>query len=353
VLKKAAFYGQGNLPRTLKGSLQKRDVWCNFEANCICQKFQGNRSLNSVHDIGGMDGFGPIHHETDEPVFHELWESRVFGMLLTGAGLPPAPVDALRHRGERLDPVKYLSSSYYERFLAGMENGLIETGTLGLDEIEARVRQLAAEPDLPIPRREDPAIASSIAAMVRAGNPVTRKIRQKPRFATGDKIVTRNLNPHGHTRLPRYARSKRAVVVAHHGAHVFPDSNAHGLGENPQHLYTVRIAMRELWGDSAEANESVLIDLWESYLDKDKGAATSTRSKSVPGAQKIEAKTLPRATKAHAREASAKRSRSGPPLSVSPTPTAAAGRIKRGRTSAGRGSAGSERGSGKRMRRRR
>jgi len=307
--------------------------------------------LNSVHDIGGMDGFGPIHRETDEPVFHELWESRVFGMLLTGAGLPPAPVDALRYRGERLDPIKYLSSSYYERFLAGMENGLIETGTLSLDEIEERVRQFAAEPGLLMPRREDPAVAANITARFRAGNPATRKIRQKPRFAVGDKIVTRNLNPHGHTRLPRYARGKRGVVVAHHGAHVFPDSNAHGLGENPQHLYTVRIAMRALWGDSAEANESVLIDLWESYLDKDKAPAISTRAKSMPGARTIGAKTLPRAVKAHARVASAKRTRSVAPPSVSPTPTGASGRTKRGRAGAGRGSAGSERGSGKRMRR--
>ncbi|MBV8055572.1 MAG: nitrile hydratase subunit beta, partial [Deltaproteobacteria bacterium] len=94
--------------------------------------------MNSVHDIGGMDGFGPIQRETDEPVFHEPWESRVFGMFLSGAGLPPTPLDAGRHRLERLDPVKYLVSSYYERWLAMMESALIETGTLSGDEIEAR-----------------------------------------------------------------------------------------------------------------------------------------------------------------------------------------------------------------------
>src|SRR6516225_5985088 len=109
-----------------------------------------------------MDGFGAVARETDEPVFHELWESRVFGMFLTGAGLPPTPVDAFRHRLERLDPVKYLSSTYYERWLAGMEGALIDAGTLGRDEIEERVRQFAASPDMPVPRRDDPAVATHL-----------------------------------------------------------------------------------------------------------------------------------------------------------------------------------------------
>jgi nitrile hydratase len=289
-----------------------------------------------------MDGFGPIHRETDEPVFHEPWESRVFGMFLTGAGLPPEPLDAFRHRLERLDPVKYLSSSYYERWLAGMESALIETGTLSREEIEARVQQFAADPDLPMPRREDPVRAEGIANVFRASHPIARKTRQKPRFAVGDKIVTRNLNPPGHTRLPRYTRGKRGVIVAHHGAHVFPDTNAHGLGENPQHLYTVRIAVRELWGDSAEPNESVLIDLWDSYLDKDKAAAKSTVQKTAPAAKKVIAKAPARATKVPARAASSKRSLTAPPPAVTPTSPSGRGTGKRGAATAasGRGLAG-------------
>lgn len=302
--------------------------------------------MNGIHDIGGMDGFGAIHFEPDEPAFHEAWEGRVFGMLITVA-LTGSPVDAFRHRLERLDPAQYLSSSYYERFLSVMEGALVEAGKLSLDEIEAKVHQFAADPGSPVPRQEDPAITANLASMFRAGNPVTRKIRQKPRLAVGDKILTRNLNPHGHTRLPRYARGKRGVVVAHHGAHVFPDTNAHGLGENPQHLYTVRIAMRELWGDSAEPNESLLIDLWESYLEKDKALSKSTGSKSTPSAQKIAAKALPQAVKAHGRAASAKRSLPGPPPSVTLTSAGAVGRTKRGSAAAGRGSARSGQGSGK------
>lgn len=310
-------------------------------------KFLENWVLNGVHDIGGMDGFGTIHRETDEPVFHEAWESRVFGMSLTRAGLPPRTLDDGRHRLERLPPVQYLASSYYERWLARIDGALVEAGTLTREEIDERMRQFAEQPDLPVPRRNDPALADGIVNTLRIGRPATRKVRQKPRFAVGEKIVTRNLNPPGHTRLPRYTRGKRGVIVAHHGAHVFPDSNAHGLGENPQHLYTVRIAMRELWGANAEPNESVLIDLWESYLEKDKAAGKSTMQRNVPAAKKVMAKTSPRAAKVQARVTSSKGSLAMPLPSIT-----ARGRGKKiAKSMAGRASTKSGRGSGKPVRR--
>jgi nitrile hydratase len=247
------------------------------------------RTLNSVHDIGGLDGFGPVQHETDEPVFHEHWESRVFGM--TRAGLPPTTLDASRHQLERLQPVQYLSSSYYERWLARINSALVEAGILSRKEIDQRIQEIATDPGFSIPHSEDPLRVEAVVNTVRNGRPASRKTRRTPRFAVGNRVVTRNLNPHGHTRLPRYARGKRGVVIAHHGAHVFPDSNAHGLGENPQHLYTVRIAMRELWGTGAKGNESVLLDLWESYLDKVDAVSKSGKSESVPAAKKIVRKT--------------------------------------------------------------
>jgi nitrile hydratase beta subunit len=275
-------------------------------------------------------------------------------MLATGEGLPPTPLDAFRHRLERLDPIKYLSSSYYERLLAGMESALVETGMLSLDEIETRLEQLTADPDVPMPRREDPASAEHLANAVRAGPPESqRKIRQKPRFAVGDKIVTRNLNPLGHTRLPRYVRGKSGVIVAHHGAHVFPDTNAHGLGENPQHLYTVRIAARELWGYGAEPNECVLIDLWDSYLERDKAVARSTARNTGPAAKKVVAKASAQAAKVLARAASAKRSLAAPLPSITPAQAGRGRKSKVGGAIAytGRGSTSSKRRSGKPMRR--
>jgi nitrile hydratase subunit beta len=278
-----------------------------------------------------MDGFGVINRETDEPVFHEHWESRVFGMSLTGAGLPPRTLDAGRHQLERLPPVQYLSYSYYERWLARIDAALVEAGTLTRGEIDQRMQEFAAKPDLPVPRREDAQRANSIQNAVRAGRPAIRKIRQKPRFALGQKVVTRNINPHGHTRLPRYARGKHGVIVAHHGPHVFPDSNAHGLGENPQHLYTVRIAMRELWGNNAEPNESLLIDLWEGYLDKDKAAAKSTSAKNARAVKKVTAGRSARATTVPMRAIAPKRSLKLAPASA-PSPHLSRKRAGRGKS---------------------
>jgi nitrile hydratase subunit beta len=302
--------------------------------------------VNGVHDLGGMDGFGPVHREPDEPVFHEPWESRVFGMYLTSAGQPPTTLDARRHQLERLDPAQYLSSSYYERWLARIYNALVETRILSRQDIEARIQQFAADPDLPMPRRNDPARADSITNTLRAGRPAMRKIRQKPRFAPGDKIVTRNLNPHGHTRLSRYARGKRGIIVAHRGAHVFPDTNAHGLGENPQHLYTVRIAARELWGGSAEPKASVMIDLWESYLEKDRAAVKSPFRKVLPAVMKV-SNLSPHRGRVKACIAPQAGIPTSPPTSVN-TPRPSRARLKRrGTARSGRGSSTSERATNK------
>jgi nitrile hydratase len=247
--------------------------------------------MNGVHDLGGIDGFGPVRNEPDEPVFHEPWEGRVFGMMMLGAGAPRLPLDAARHQLERLPPRQYLTSSYYERWLSTREALIVGAGTLTVEEIDAKVRQFADNPDLPMPHREDPALAQSLPAMFRAGNPASRHIKKRPRFELGARVVARNLNPHGHTRLARYTRGKHGIIAAHHGAHVFPDSNAHGRGENPQHLYTVRFSARELWGDTAEPNESVLIDLWEPYLEAEHVIVKSS------GSRPAKAKPSPRPAK--------------------------------------------------------
>ena len=89
-----------------------------------------------------------------------------------------------------------------------------------------------------------------------------------PLFVAGETVRARNINPTGHTRLPRYARGRTGTIVADRGGFVFPDSNAALAGEQPQRLYTVRFAARELWGTDAPARDSVALDLWESYLER-------------------------------------------------------------------------------------
>ena len=205
--------------------------------------------MNGIHDMGGMTGFGPVVREVDEPLFHENWERRVFAMMmLSGAAL--GPIDSYRHAIERMGALKYLQTTYYEHWLAALE---ILTDERGLRDAE------------PYPDTIDADVIDAIAA---AGGPSSREDADAtPRFAIGDAVVARNLNPEGHTRLPRYVRGRQGVIVAHHGNHVFPDTAAHQRGEHPQPLYSVRFSARELWGPEASSRDGLYIDLWESYLE--------------------------------------------------------------------------------------
>ena len=180
--------------------------------------------------MGGTHGHGPIVVEKDEPVFHHPWEGRVYGIMrgLLRAGL--FNLDEFRHAQERLPPARYLQSGYYERWLAAIERLVEETG----GEV----------------RREQPA-----------------ERRFAPLFEPGDAVVTRNINPPGHTRLPRYARARRGIVESVHGPSPLPDTNAHHRSLDREPVYTVAFDAGELWGDAAEPGVRVSIDLWQSYLE--------------------------------------------------------------------------------------
>jgi nitrile hydratase beta subunit len=211
--------------------------------------------MNGIHDMGGMHGFGEVEVEADEPVFHERWEARVFGMIQSLGG---RNIDAGRHSIERLDPVAYLRNGYYGRWFAAFERGLLGARVLTSTEIEARMRAGHA------PHR---GATSSAPAWHSSAVDYVRKVDALPAFSIGQPVVTKNHQPSGHTRLPAYARCRCGVVARIHPAMIFPDDHAHGRGENPQYLYTVRFEAGELWGAAAEANNVVHVDLFESYLE--------------------------------------------------------------------------------------
>ncbi|MDP9374601.1 MAG: nitrile hydratase subunit beta [Chloroflexota bacterium] len=218
--------------------------------------------MNGVHDLGGMHGFGPIQREENEPLFHAAWEARVFGIMrVARAQQEYFTLDAMRHGIERMPPAEYLRSSYYERWLASVEYNMSEQGLIDGDELEARVASLREHSGA------DPPRAREVAVLPQAREAPPKSSPPMPRFAVGDVIMTRNVHPVGHTRLPRYARGKRGVIHRAYGPQTFPDTNAHGLGEQPQPLYSVRFVGSELWGDSAEPGQVVYLDLWDSYLD--------------------------------------------------------------------------------------
>jgi nitrile hydratase subunit beta len=213
--------------------------------------------MNGVHDMGGMDGFGRVVREPNEPVFHAEWEGRAFALASLSWRLAQANGDEFRHATERIPPTRYLASSYYERWLEGAETLVIEHGIATREELIAK-QGVAIDPS-PIANPVPP----------RGPSPVKERKPSSPRFAKGDRVRARNINPTGHTRLPRYARGKVGVVACDWGVFVFPDTNAHHAGTKPQHCYSVGFDARELWGKPAKANsrERVYVDLWEDYLE--------------------------------------------------------------------------------------
>ena len=218
--------------------------------------------MNGAHDMGGMHGLGPIAPEADEPLFHAPWEARVLAMNLAVGAWGRWNIDTSRHARERIPGPEYLRMSYYEKWLAGLVELMMSTGLVTHDEIESGI-------PAPDQARLSPALtADRVAASLAAGGPATRDAPAPRRFAIGDSVRARNINPTGHTRLPRYVRGRIGVIERDHGAHVFPDANAHGQGEQPDRLYGVRFTARELWGEAAGARDSVHLDLWDAYLDR-------------------------------------------------------------------------------------
>jgi nitrile hydratase beta subunit len=217
--------------------------------------------MNGVHDMGGMHGMGPVVPEADEPVFHAKWEGRVFALNRATAALGKWNIDASRHSRERIPPAEYLRMSYYEKWLAGLLMLVEEHGLASREELAS------GRPAPGTTKATPPLTAAQVPAIVTDRGRFDRPVNTPPRFAVGQAVRAKKINPTGHTRLPRYARGNLGIIDRIHGAHVFPDSNAHFEGERPQYLYSVRFSARELWGDSATARDAVYIDLWEDYLD--------------------------------------------------------------------------------------
>ena len=214
--------------------------------------------MNSIHDMGGMHGFGRVEPEVNEPVFHAPWEGRVMALYRALGFLQFWAIDGGRAAIESLPPKTYLTASYYAKWLMGLERSLVRTGIVGADEIEAG-RSLRPVPDHPY------IMTVADVANLQRGN-FDRPAASPARFTPGDRIRTLNLNPDTHTRVPRYACGKEGLIEAVRGCHVFPDAAAIGAAENPRWLYTVVFTGRELWGADADPSLSVSIEAFEPYL---------------------------------------------------------------------------------------
>jgi nitrile hydratase subunit beta len=217
--------------------------------------------MNGVHDMGGMQSMGRIEHEQNEPVFHAPWEGRAFAMNLAAAAWRKWSVDAFRYQIELLLPAEYLRMSYYEKWCTAVIERLVQSGLVTRAEIES------GKPAQGSPKAIPALAADQVPSMLRSGAIASRNVAVAPRFHAGQHVRARNIHPAGHTRLPRYARGKIGIVDRDHGVYVFPDTSAHALGEDPQHVYSVRFTARELWGEQASPRDSLYLDLWDDYLE--------------------------------------------------------------------------------------
>jgi nitrile hydratase beta subunit len=224
--------------------------------------------MNGVHDMGGAQGFGPVHPEPDEPLFHAPWERQAMALTVAMGASGQWNIDQMRSARESLPPAQYLSLSYYQIWLQALQDMMLARGLVTAHELRTGQMSEPATPGVRVLTRD------RVDAALRRGSPVTRPTDTRPAFAVGQKVRALQMHPQGHTRLPRYVRGHVGVVTMVHGFHVWPDRSSQDRhrppgpeAEQAQWLYGVRFAGTELWGAHAEPGLSVQVDAWQSYLE--------------------------------------------------------------------------------------
>ena len=211
--------------------------------------------MNGIHDMGGMQGLGEIGYKESAPGFDEPWEIRLFAL-----------VQAVRSRSlrtgiEHIPAPDYLRMGYYERWYTALVKQIIERGTVTRAEVDSGRAD-------PASAKATPALTPDIAREVLFRSTKTEQdVELTPKFHIGESVRGRNINPATHTRMPRYTRGKTGVVERDRGVFNLPDSEEASAEPRPQHVYLIRYAGRELWGEEAPPNDSVYIDMWEDYLE--------------------------------------------------------------------------------------
>lgn len=211
-----------------------------------------------VHDLGGRAGFGPVPVH-DDVLFHADWERRAFAVTQFSQRAAAFNTDAFRHGIEREDPSIYLTVPYFEKWIRNAERILVEGGVVAPDAVEARMAGATATG---VARRTTDATAPE-------GRGTLRPVEAPPRFAVGDRVVVRaaHTSP-GHTRLPGYVRGRQGRVILVQGGWIYPDTHAHGQGEQPTWVYGVSFDSADLWPDDPAPGHVVVVDLFEPYLEQ-------------------------------------------------------------------------------------
>lgn len=216
--------------------------------------------MNGPHDVGGMQSFGPVDPGADKQAFHHEWERRVLALTLAMGATGQWNIDQSRSARESIGPARYLASSYYEIWLAGLLRLLVQHGLASADELRSGRPAGGNAPAVKVLR------ADQVDVAMARGSPADRPALHPAAFAVGDRVRALNRHPQGHTRLPRYARGKIGRIAIVHGTHLFADVQAGGNGRAVEWLYSVAFDAHELWGPDTTA-DAVHVDCWEPYLE--------------------------------------------------------------------------------------
>ena len=208
--------------------------------------------MDGIHDLGGMDGFGEITVEKNEPTFHYQWEGQAFALNIVAIGiLQKYNADEYRHALERMNPCDYLNASYYERVFTGVASLLIEKGFINKRELVSKV--------------------SGNYPLARPNAVVENNSKDTPnaaKFSVGDRVKVQDIHTPGHTRMPAYVRGRQGEIIHVAPYFSFPDNAAHGGTFREEPTYHVMFASSKLWNDDEANSDTVVVDLWESYLEK-------------------------------------------------------------------------------------
>jgi len=218
--------------------------------------------MNGVHDMGGQQDMGAVQPEKEEPVFHEAWEGRIYALRRAMRAWRKWSLDTDRHALELMNPIDYLRMGYYERWVARLQAQAVEHGLVTKEEMDT------GKPAAGSAKATPPFTLATSSRWLSRGIASSHDPAVRPLFKVGQRVRARNMHPTGHTRLPRYARGKIGVIIRDHGVYIFPDTNAHFQGEKRQHVYSVRFAARELWGERTSPRDSVHLDMWDDYLER-------------------------------------------------------------------------------------
>jgi nitrile hydratase len=217
--------------------------------------------MDGIHDLGGRHGFGKIDVDEEEVQFHEPYEGRIRSIVHAMTQAPDWSIDWFRHCRELIEPTDYLTRPYFDQWAQTYGAMMVNSGWATVNELATGKAESTVE-GLPAPIDAAKAKASVLKA-----RRFDADISAQPAFQVGDSVLTTTVVTNGHTRLPGYARGRSGAVIAHHGAHVFPDAMAVNEKRH-EHLYTVEFVMAQLWPEASESTDTVTLDLWESYLER-------------------------------------------------------------------------------------